>query len=149
MASSKLDDGTAAEVTRLLFAMRPTLSGELSLANRIEAPNTSKSSSLPVHPGAAAYYDGDVQTFLERYSDWIYLLAMMGGILGSAFAGLLSRASARRRRRTMVLLDQLMIIVHRARVAATPAELDALEGEADDVLASALMRRATARSARP
>ena len=27
-----------------------------ALANRIEAPEVSKSASLPIHPGAAAYY---------------------------------------------------------------------------------------------
>ena len=140
VAQAKLDDNAVSEVTRLLFAMRPTLSGEVPLANRIEGPNTSKSSSLPVHPGAAAYYDGEVQTFLERYSDWIYLVAMVGGILGSAFAGLLGQASARKRSRTMMLLDELMGIVRHARAAAEVAELDALEVEADQVLASALAR---------
>lgn len=140
VAQAKLDDNTVSEVTRLLFAMRPTLSGEVPLANRIEGPNTSKSSSLPVHPGAAAYYDGEVQTFLERYSDWIYLVAMVGGILGSAFAGLLGQASARKRSRTMMLLDELMGIVRHARAATEAAELDALEVEADQVLASALAR---------
>jgi TRAP transporter TAXI family solute receptor len=140
VAQAKLDDNAVSEVTRLLFAMRPTLSGEVPLANRIEGPSTSKSSSLPVHPGAAAYYDGEVQTFLERYSDWIYLVAMVGGILGSAFAGLLGQASARKRSRTMMLLDELMGIVRHARAAAEVAELDALEVEADQVLASALAR---------
>ena len=140
VAQAKLDDNTVAEVARLLFAMRPSLSGDVPLANRIEGPNTSKSSSLPVHPGAAEYYDGEVQTFLERYSDWIYLIAMVGGILGSAFAGLLGQASARKRSRTMRLLDELMSIVRRARATDSAAELDALEAEADGVLASALAR---------
>jgi TRAP transporter TAXI family solute receptor len=140
VAQAKLDDNTVAEVTRLLFAMRPSLSHEVPLANRIEGPNTSKSSSLPVHPGAAAYYDGEVQSFFERYGDWFYLIIMALGIGGSALAGLASQAAARQRSRTMVLLDELMAIVRHARAAQSVAELDALEVEADQVLASALAR---------
>lgn len=140
VAHAKLDDNTVSEVTRLLFAMRPSLSHESPLANRIEGPNTSKSQSLPVHPGAAAYYDGEVQSFFERYGDWFYLVVMVLGIAGSALAGLASQAAARKRSRTMVLLDALMGIVRHARAAESVGELDALEREADQVLASALAR---------
>ena len=140
VAHVKLDDNTVAEVTRLLFAMRPSLSHEVPLANRIEGPNTSKSQSLPVHPGAAAYYDGEVESFFERYGDWFYLVVMVLGIGGSTLAGLASQAAARKRSRTMMLLDELMGIVRQARAAESLAELDGLEREADQVLASALAR---------
>ena len=70
VADAKLEDSVIAELTRLIFLMRPTIASEVPLANRIEAPDTSKSSSLPVHAGAAAYYEGEVQTFFERYGDW-------------------------------------------------------------------------------
>jgi TRAP transporter TAXI family solute receptor len=88
-----LDDNKVAELTRLVFAMRPAISAEVPLANRIEAPDTSKSSSLPVHPGASAYYEGEVQTFFERYGDWFYLVVMVGSIVGSAIAGVASSAA--------------------------------------------------------
>jgi TRAP transporter TAXI family solute receptor len=135
-----LDDNKVAELTRLLFAMRPAISAEVPLANRIEAPDTSKSSSLPVHPGASAYYEGEVQTFFERYGDWFYLVVMVGSIVGSAIAGVASSAAGRSRARDMARLNELLDIVHKARDAHSAEDLDALEREADDILAAALLK---------
>jgi TRAP transporter TAXI family solute receptor len=145
VASTSLDDATVSELTRLLFSMRPTLAVDVPLANRIEGPDTSKSSSLPVHPGASAYYDGEIQTFFERYEDWIYLSIMGLSILGSGFAGLASATSSRRRARMTGLLDQLLSVIRRARVARGEAELVDLEAEADDILADALGRAGSGR----
>jgi TRAP transporter TAXI family solute receptor len=138
VARASLDEVTVSEVTRLLFQMRPSLLKEAPLANRIEEPDTAKGSALPVHPGAAAYYEGEVQTFFERYGDWFYLGVMVLSIGGSALAGLAGAASGRRRSRTMALLDTLLGIIHKARRAGSVEELQALEVEADEVLATAL-----------
>jgi TRAP transporter TAXI family solute receptor len=135
-----LDENKVAELTRLLFSMRPAISAEVPLANRIEAPDTSKSSSLPVHPGASAYYEGEVQTFIERYGDWFYIIVMIGSIVGSAVAGVASSAAGRSRARDLARLHELLDIVRRARETHSAAELDRLEREADDILAAALMK---------
>jgi TRAP transporter TAXI family solute receptor len=140
VAHADASDADIAEFTRLLFVMRPALSAEVPLANRIEEPDTAKGSSLPVHPGAAAYYDGETLSFFDRYGDWFYLVAMVAGLGGSAVAGLFGRAATRTRSRTMGLLNNLLAIVHAARVAATQAELDRLDREADEILVQALTR---------
>jgi hypothetical protein len=44
---------------------------DLLAARDTRAPETSKSASLPVHPGAQAYYEGEVESFFERYGDWL------------------------------------------------------------------------------
>lgn len=140
VALSKLDEATISELTRQLFLMRPAIAGEVPLANRIEAPNTSKSASLPNHPGATAYYDGEIQSFVERYSDWFYLIVMLLSVLGSGVAGVASNAATRARARNIALLTELLAIVRTARDVATEEELDALEREADDILAQALAK---------
>lgn len=139
VAEAKTDDQTVSELTRLLFTMRPSIAGEVPLAQRIEAPDTSKSASLPVHPGAAAYYEGEVQTFFERYGDWFYLVVMALSIAGSAAAGLVTRAANRNRSRDMDLLRELLAIVREAH-GAEDEGLDALEKRADEILAAALAR---------
>jgi hypothetical protein len=118
--------------------MRPSLAKETPIANNIEEVETAKGSALPVHPGAAAYYEGEVQTFFERYGDWFYLGVMVLSIIGSGLAGLASAATSRSRSRTMALLDQLLGIIHDARRASSEGELKALEAAADGVLATAL-----------
>jgi TRAP transporter TAXI family solute receptor len=140
VAETSLDDGLVSELTELIFTARPALATEVPAANLIEAPETSKSSSMPVHSGAAAYYDGEVLTFMERYGDWVYITVMVGSILGSAVAGVAGAATANLRRKTMSLLDELLAIVTRARHAGTEAELEALEAEADEVLGQALSK---------
>lgn len=140
VASTTLEDSDISELTKLLFTMRPSIARDVPLANRIEAPDLSKSASVPVHPGANAYYENEVETFFDRYSDWLYLGLFAASIIGSGFAGLASRASAKRRARTLGLLDRLLEIVRQSRHAEHPAELDGLERETDDILGIALGR---------
>jgi TRAP transporter TAXI family solute receptor len=138
VAQAAADDGHISELTQLLFHMRPSLAKETPIANNIEEVDTAKGSALPVHPGAAAYYEGEVQTFFERYGDWFYLGVMVLSIIGSGLAGVASAASSRSRGRIMALLDELLGIIHKARSARTDQELKALEADADRVLAMAL-----------
>ena len=133
VALSTIDDDAIAELTRLIFVMRPAIAAEVALAN-------SKSSSLPVHPGALSYYDGEVETFFERYGDWFYLAVMVLSVAGSALAGLASRAANRSRARDMALLRELLAIVRAARDVPEEAGLDGLERTADEILAAALAR---------
>lgn len=143
VAQAHLSDSVVSELTRLLFVNRPGLAVEVPLANQIEAPDTSKSASLPVHPGAQAYYEGEVESFFERYGDWFYLIVMCVSILGSAAAGLVSRAANRSRARDMALLRQLLAIVRASRDVEDEGELADLERQADEILAAALARAGT------
>ncbi|KMO44102.1 C4-dicarboxylate ABC transporter substrate-binding protein [Methylobacterium tarhaniae] len=140
VAQAHLPDSAVSELTRLLFVNRPGLAVEVPLANQIEAPDTSKSASLPVHPGAQAYYEGEVESFFERYGDWFYLLVMSISILGSAAATLVSRAANRSRARDMALLRQLLAIVRASRDVEDELALADLERQADEILAAALDR---------
>lgn len=140
MASTNLAESTVSELTRLIFALRPRIAPDLPLVNRLEAPDISKSSVLPVHAGAAAYYEGEIPTFLDRYEDWMYLGIMVLSILGSGFAAFASHAAGKRRARMLGLLGRLMAIVQAARTASVDRDLAALEDETDDILGSALER---------
>ena len=139
VAQDRLDENVVAELTRLIFAIRPALATEVPLAHRIEAPETEKGSSLPLHPGAAAYYEGEVRSFFERYGDWFYLLIMALSILGSGAAGLASSAANQARARNMALLSELLAIVRDAH-HAEPEELERLDRKADEILAQALAK---------
>lgn len=143
VAQAKLPDATVSELTRLLFVTRPAIVGEVPLANQIEAPDTAKGGSLPLHPGAEAYYDGEIETFFERYGDWFYLLVMVLSILGSVGATLVSRAANRSRARDMELLRELLAIVRATRDVENEDDLFALEHKADEILAAALARAGT------
>ena len=55
---------------------------------------------LPLHPGAAAFYNGTQQSFMDEYGNWIYLTPMiLGGIatvLAAAWKFLGNRAVRKR-----------------------------------------------------
>ena len=94
MATSAMRDSLAGEITKLLFSNRPSIAHAAPLANQIEAPSTDRGAAIPVHPGAAAYLDDEEQTFFDKYSDGIYIGAMILSVLGSAAAAMASRMSS-------------------------------------------------------
>ncbi len=136
MAQSKLRDDTVTALTKLLLMVRPVLALRLPIANRIEAPSTSRGEALPIHPGAAAYIDDEEESFFDKYSDAIYIGALCLSALGSAAAALASRFSRRPADADDVVLARLVAIAKAARTA-DPKTLEALETEADDLLATA------------
>src|SRR5882724_5856042 len=116
VARKGLSESTVAAFTRQLFSIRQALMAEFPLAAKIETPDTDKDAAIPVHPGAAAFVDGEEKTFLDRYSDFIWwgLMALSAtGSAGAWFAGYLkkderSNNSSQRDR----LLDMLRLARH-------------------------------------
>src|ERR1700731_2518156 len=94
VARKSLSESTVAAFTRQLFAIRQQVMSEFPVAAKIETPDTDKDAAIPVHPGAAAFVDGEEKTFLDRYSDYIWwgLMALSAmGSMGAWFAGYLKK----------------------------------------------------------
>jgi TRAP-type uncharacterized transport system substrate-binding protein len=137
VAQSTIKDDTITALTKLLLTVRPVLALHNPVANRIEAPSTNRGEALPVHPGAAAYIDDEEESFFDKYSDAIYIGALCLSALGSAAAALASRLNVRPNNEDDVVLQRLLAIVKASREADAKA-VEALEAEADDLLATAL-----------
>jgi hypothetical protein len=138
VARSTLNNSIASDITRSLFADRLSIAQRDPLATRIEAPSTDKDTALPTHPGTAAYIDGEEQTFFEKYSDFIYIGAMLLSVVGSAAAALASRLKTDSTAEVANLMARLLAILKAARSAQSSEELDGLEHESDEILISAL-----------
>jgi TRAP-type uncharacterized transport system substrate-binding protein len=135
VARKKLPEETAADFTKQLFAVRQNLMTEMTSAAKIEKPDTDKDAAVPVHPGAAAYLDGDLKTFFDRYNDLLYWGLMVFSFFGSALAGLLSYTKADDRVARLRALARLVEISVSARSAETMQALDALQDELDKIQA--------------
>ena len=138
VARKGLPDSTIAAFTHQLFAIRQQLMTEFPLAAKIETPDTDKDAAIPVHPGAAAFVDGDEKTFLDRYSDYIWWGLMALSAMGSAgawFAGYLKKDE---RGNNSSLRERLLDMLARARRSDSAEELDQMQSEADDILRGAL-----------
>ena len=138
VARKDLSETTVAAFTRQLFAIRQTVMSEFPLAAKIETPDTDKDAFVPVHPGAAAFVDGEEKTFLDRYSDiiWWSLMGLSAtGSIGAWFAGHLKRDE---RGNNSSLRERLLDMIAAARRSDSPEELDGLQTEADDILRDTL-----------
>jgi hypothetical protein len=122
-----------ADFTKQLFSIRQVLSAEMNAAAKIEKPDTDKDAVVPVHPGAAAYLDGELKTFFDRYNDLLYWGLMVFSFFGSALAGLLSYTKADDRVAKLRALERLVEITSAAHIAANSQALDELMGEVDAI----------------
>lgn len=138
MASQNLDDNLVGQVVKDLLALRLTLAAELPSIQGLEAPSTDKDAPLTVHSGAAAYIDGEQESFFERYGDWFYLAVMGLSMLGTGGAAILGQESAARRRRAMSGLDELLALLPVIRTCSDEIELARLDREADEILTRVL-----------
>jgi TRAP transporter TAXI family solute receptor len=138
VARRGLSESTVAAFTRQLFAIRQTVMAEFPLAAKIETPDTDKDAVIPVHPGAAAYVDGEEKTFLDRYSDFIWWGLMGLSAMGSAgawFAGYLKKDE---RSNNSSLRGRLLDMLGAARHSDSIEELDQMQTEADGILRDTL-----------
>jgi TRAP transporter TAXI family solute receptor len=138
VARRDVSDTTIAAFTRQLFAIRQAVMAEFPLAAKIETPDTDKDAAIPVHPGAAAFVDGEEKTFLDRYSDYIWWGLMGLSAMGSAgawFAGYLKKDE---RNNNSSLRERLLDMLRAARRSDSVEELDRMQTEADDILRDTL-----------
>jgi NMT1-like family len=141
VAQKKLGSDLVATLTQTIMNVRRDLMTEQPIFAQIAAPSTDADAYLALHPGAAAYYNGTQQSFMDEYSNWIYLTPMvLGGaatLLAAAwkFLGLGERAPDGP-------LDSLYALGRRIRKAATEAELLEIEDEIDDILKTQRARSA-------
>jgi TRAP-type uncharacterized transport system substrate-binding protein len=134
VARKTLDDATVGEFTRLLLGARQSLAAELPAIGKIQAPDTEKNAAVAVHPGAAAFIDGEQKSFFERYSDWIYYGLMLMSFFGSAVAWLMNYSKVGDRAKESTVLDRLLELMTMARRAETLGEIERMEAEADEIL---------------
>ena len=133
VANKKLGSDLIASLTQTIMKVRRTLMAEQPIFAQITAPSTDADSYLALHPGAAEFYNGTQQSFMDEYGNWIYLTPMiLGGlatVLAAAwkFLGIAPSPGD-------TPLDAFYALARRIRKADTPAELEAIEDEIDDIL---------------
>jgi TRAP transporter TAXI family solute receptor len=130
------EDTVTALAKAILDAKRDLGSAEPLLA-QIAAPSTDKDAYIPVHPGAAAYFDGEVLGFFDKYGNQLFYGPMILGALMSALAAAWKFMGLGQRREEEPL-DLLNALAGRVREARSTSELDALEDEVDHLLMAQL-----------
>jgi TRAP-type uncharacterized transport system substrate-binding protein len=133
VASKKLGSDLVTSLTQTIMNVRRDLLVEQPIFAQITAPSTDADAFLALHPGAAAFYNGTQQSFMDEYGNWIYLTPMILGGMATVFAaawkflGIGPFANEGP-------LDALYALVRRIRRANAEAELETIEDEIDDIL---------------
>lgn len=138
VASRDLADDTVGDLLRLLLEARTRIGTSLAGVNRMAAPPTDKDAALPVHPGAIAYLEDGTEGFFDKYSDFIYVGAMVLSLAGTGLVALASRLGSHKATEADRILRRLVDILHSVRGVDDPASLELFQREADALLALAL-----------
>jgi TRAP-type uncharacterized transport system substrate-binding protein len=142
VANKKLGTDLVTSLTQTIMRVRRDLMAEQPIFAQITAPSTDADAYLPLHPGAAAFYNGTQQSFMDEYGNWIYLTPMLLGgaatVLAAAwkFLGLGVPVNGQGP------LDSLYALGRRIRKAGSEAELSDIEEEIDDILRAQRARSA-------
>ena len=121
---------------QLLTLSRARLIATSPFARNIEAPDGEDGSNLPIHPGAAAYFDGEQDSLVDSAFNIFYLISIALGVLGSSIVWIFSigKSSSATEREIDI---KLLFIVRDAR-NADQSRLDQMEAEIEEVVRQAI-----------
>lgn len=134
VGKKSLDNDLIAGFTQALTSARRDLVGEFPILAQVKAPDTDAGAYLPVHPGAAEFYNGSQQSFLDRWSNIIFLAPMALGALASVLAAAWRFLRVGELKINEPPLDSLYALGQRIRKAENEADLLEIEDRIDDVL---------------
>ena len=143
VANKKLDSDVIATLTQTIMSARRDLMGEQPLLAQITNASVDPDAYLAVHPGAAAYYNGTQQTFMDKYGNEIYLAPMILGGVASVLAAAWKFLGIGNPTAPEGPLDSLYALTRRIRKAESEAELADIEDEIDNILKGQRARAAS------
>jgi TRAP transporter TAXI family solute receptor len=143
VARKQLSSDLMATFTQAIMSVRRDLLAEQPIFAQITAPSTDPDAYLPVHPGAAEFYNGTQQSFLDEYSNWIYLTPMILGGAASVLAAAWQFLGVGQPTPPEGPLDSLYALARRIRKIGTESELSDIEEEIDRIIGEQRRRSAS------
>ena len=134
VGKKSLDNDMIAGFTQALTSARRDLLGELPILAQVKAPDTDPGAYLPVHPGAAEFFNGNQQSFLDKWSNAIFLAPMILGGIASVLAAAWQFLRSGELKPRQPALDSLYELGRRIRNAENESDLSEIENQIDEVL---------------
>jgi TRAP-type uncharacterized transport system substrate-binding protein len=139
VAQSRMSTTTAGDLARTIYENKAELALEDGFASKIEPADTDKDAFIVAHQGAAEYINDDTKSFLDRYSDLLYLGVAALSVIGSIFAGIYTNLTRIAPEKAGELATAILDIGDRIERAATLDSLEALQDELEDILRRAVV----------
>ncbi|MCJ2094401.1 hypothetical protein MKK67_18155 [Methylobacterium sp. J-072] len=132
VSRATLPDRVAGELTRLLMTTKAKLVIALPAAAQMEAPDTERSSLLPVHPGTVAYLDGEQESLLDQTVNYYWLAVMIVAIFAPLVGWIASRSRRRRNNAARAKLCRVVELTTLAK-SGTADELATADAELERI----------------
>jgi len=139
VAQSKMSTGTAGDLARTIYENKAELALDDGFASKIEPADTDKDAFIVAHQGAAEYINDDTKSFMDRYSDLMYLAAGALGVIGSMFAGIYTNLTRIAPEKASELATAILDIGERMEHATSLDTLDTLQDELEAILRGAVI----------
>jgi TRAP-type uncharacterized transport system substrate-binding protein len=134
VAQSKMALSTATDLARVIYENHSELALDDGFASKIEPAETDKDAFIIAHPGASEYINDDTKSFMDKYSDMMYLGAGALSIIGSIFAAIYTKITRVAPERAGELATELLSIGEKIEHAHSLDELDELQDKLEAIL---------------
>jgi TRAP-type uncharacterized transport system substrate-binding protein len=139
VAQSRISSATAGDLARTIYENKAELALEDGFASRIEPADVDKDAFIVAHQGAAEYINDDTKSFMDRYSDLLYVGVAALGVIGSIFAGIYTKITRVAPEKASQLATAILDIGERTEHADSLDSLDALQDELERILRGAVI----------
>ena len=134
VAQSKMSPAIATELARVLYENKADLALDDGFASKIEAADTDKDAFVVAHAGAAQYINDDTKSFIERYSDLIYLGVAALSVIGSIFLGIYTKLTRIAPEKASQLATAILDIGEKVHQAGSIEAIEKLQDELEAIL---------------
>ncbi len=139
VAQSKMSTVTAGDLARAIYENKAELALEDGFASKIEPAVTDKDAFVIAHRGAAEYINDETKSFMDRYSDMMYLGAGALSVIGSIFAAIYTKITRIAPEKASELATAILDIGERMEHATSMDALDTLQDELEAILRGAVV----------
>jgi len=139
VAQSRMSTTAAGELARTIYENKAELALEDGFASRIEPADVDKDAFIVAHQGAAEYINDDTKSFMDRYSDLLYLGVAALSVIGSIFAGIYTKITRVAPEKASELATAILDIGEKIEHANSLDRLEALQDELEGILRGAVI----------
>ncbi|WP_370115963.1 TAXI family TRAP transporter solute-binding subunit [Bradyrhizobium sp. USDA 329] len=139
VAQSRMSPTTAGELARIIYENKSALGLDNGFATRIEPASVEKDAFVIAHGGAADYINDDTKSFIDKYSDLMYVGVAALSIIGSIFAAIYAKITRIAPEKASELSTAILDIGERIEHAHSLDQLECLQDELEAILRGAVI----------
>lgn len=139
VAQSRMSATTAGDIARIVYENKSALGLDNGFATHIEPASVEKDAFVMAHQGAADYINDDTKSFMDKYSDLMYLGAGALSVIGSIFAAIYAKITRIAPEKASELATAILDIGERIEQAHSLDQLECLQDELEGILRGAVI----------